>query len=211
MLNSTVNGKLLSTQPIAASCYPGPQQNADQCKSVDESWSDAVFQASDPIGLSYPINITCAPVNASSGQQPGTCTLGRQPLYAVNATTEADIVTAVQFAARNNVRVVIKETGHDILGRSEGASSLLIWTRYMRNGIEYLDSYQPSCAPTCNATAWTGAAISINGVHLVGCISSCQSEQQSRRRRWHTISLDYWRLDARRWPRPSIARIWSRC
>ena len=163
MLNSTVNGKLLSTQPIAVSCYPGPQQDADQCKYVDESWSDAVFQASEPIGLSYPINITCAPVNASGGEQPGTCALGRQPLYAVNATTEGDIVAAVQFAARNNIRVVIKETGHDILGRSEGGSSLLIWTRYLRNGIEYLDSYHPSCTPTCNATAWTGAAIGING------------------------------------------------
>jgi FAD/FMN-containing dehydrogenase len=163
VLNSTVNGKLLSTKPIAASCYSGPQLNADQCQYVDESWSDAVFQSSDPIGLSYPINITCAPVNASSGEEPGTCSIGRQPLYAVNATTETDIVAAVQFAARNNIRVVIKETGHDILGRSEGGSSLLIWTRYLRNGIEYLDSYQPSCAPTCNATAWTGSAINING------------------------------------------------
>ena len=163
MLNSTVNGKLLSTKPIAASCYPGLEQDADQCEYVDESWSDAVFQASDPVGLSYPINITCAPVNASSGEQPGACTLGNQPLYAVNATNEADIVAAVQFAARTNIRVVIKETGHDILGRSEGGSSLLIWTRYLRNGLEFLESYQSPCGATCNSTTWTGAAINING------------------------------------------------
>lgn len=163
MLNSTVNGKLLSTQPIAVSCYPGSEASADQCQHVDESWSDAVFQASDPVGLSYPINITCAPVNASSGEQPGTCALGNQPLYAVNATTEADIVAAIQFASRTNIRVVIKETGHDILGRSEGGSSLLIWTRYLRNGVEFIDNYKSPCDATCNSTQWTGAAIHIDG------------------------------------------------
>jgi FAD/FMN-containing dehydrogenase len=113
--------------------------------------------------LSYPINNTCAPVNASSGELPGTCVLGNQPLYAVNATNEADIVAAVQFAARTNIRVVIKETGHDILGRSEGGSSLLIWTRHLRNGVEFVDNYQSPCGATCNTTSWTGAAINING------------------------------------------------
>jgi len=163
VLNSTVSGKLLSTAPVAVSCYPGPQQDAERCEYVDERWTDSVFQALDPVGLSYPINNTCAPVNASSGEQPGTCTLGNQPLYAVNATDEADIAAAVKFAARSNIRVVIKETGHDILGRSEGGSSLLIWTRYLRNGLEFVDRYQSPCNATCNATTWTGAAINING------------------------------------------------
>jgi FAD/FMN-containing dehydrogenase len=153
----------LSTKPVAAACYPGPEQDANECKRVDESWSDAVFQASDPVGLSYPVNVTCAPVNASMGEQPGTCTLGDQPLYAVNATNEADIAAAIKFATRANIRVVIKETGHDILGRSEGGFSLLIWTRYLRNGIEYLESYKPACNASCNATQWTGAAIHIDG------------------------------------------------
>jgi hypothetical protein len=113
--------------------------------------------------LSYPINITCAPVNASAGEQPGSCVLGRQPLYAVNATNENDVVAAVTFANRKNIRVVIKETGHDILGRSEGGASILIWTRYLRNGLEFIENYESPCTADCDDSQWSGAAIHING------------------------------------------------
>lgn len=89
--------------------------------------------------------------------------MGKQPVYAVNATSENEIAAAVNFARRNNIRVVIKETGHDILGRSEGGSSLLIWTRYLRNGAEFEQSYQSPCNASCNSTAWSGAAIHVNG------------------------------------------------
>jgi FAD/FMN-containing dehydrogenase len=162
-LNSTVEGRLLSTQPVARACYPGSEQDSLGCEIVDESWSDSVFQASNPVGLSYPINITCAPVNASAGEQPGSCVLGRQPLYAVNATNENDVIAAVTFASRNNIRVVIKETGHDILGRSEGGASLLIWTRYLRNGVEFIENYYSPCTADCDDSQWSGAAIHIDG------------------------------------------------
>lgn len=159
-LNTTVNGRLIATEPPASSCYPGPEEDPKRCAYVDENWSHAVFQASDPIGLSYPTNITCAPVNFSAGEHPGSCSLGKQPLYAVNATNEGDIVAAVNFARGRNVRLVIKETGHDLLGRSEGGASLLIWTRYLRNGIESLEAYQSPCE---EAESWKGSAMHING------------------------------------------------
>ncbi|KAM0722061.1 hypothetical protein Q7P37_002987 [Cladosporium fusiforme] len=162
-LNTSVNGQLIATEPVASSCYPGPGEDPERCAYVGENWSDAVFQASDPIGLSFPLNITCAPVNASAGEQPSSCTLGKQPLYAVNATSEDDIVAAVNFARIKNIRVVIKETGHDILGRSEGGASILIWTRHLRNGVDFVESYQPPCDAACNATTWSGPAIHING------------------------------------------------
>lgn len=81
----------------------------------------------------------------------------------MNATNEDHIAAAVKFARSKNIRVVIKETGHDILGRSEGGASLLIWTRYLRNGVEFLESYQLPCNATCEATAWNGSAIHIDG------------------------------------------------
>lgn len=73
------------------------------------------------------------------------CTLGNYVHYSVNATGPDDIIATVNFAKENNVRFVIRNTGHDYLGRSTGAGSVAIWTHYLKS-IEALDwddsSYQ---------------------------------------------------------------------
>ena len=52
--------------------------------------------------------------------------------YAVAATSAADIAAAVNFARDHRVRLVVKGTGHDYLGRSNAPDSLLVWTHNMR-------------------------------------------------------------------------------
>jgi len=52
--------------------------------------------------------------------------------YAVAAESAADIAAAVNFARDKRVRLVVKGTGHDYLGRSNAADSLLVWTHRMR-------------------------------------------------------------------------------
>lgn len=52
--------------------------------------------------------------------------------YAIEAQTTADVVAAVNFARNHHLRIVIKGTGHDYLGRSNAANSLLVWTHKMR-------------------------------------------------------------------------------
>lgn len=143
---------------MAISCYPGAEQNAQECATVNKGWSDAAFQADDPVGLSYPINATCPPV--PKGQQAsGSCTLGTSPRYAVNATCAEDVSAAVKFAKQRNVRLVIKDTGHDILGRSTGYGSLEVWIRHLRTGVDFQPTYQSSC----HANGYAGSAISVGG------------------------------------------------
>lgn len=158
-LNSSVSGQLIATQPLAIPCYPGPAHNQAQCALVDQQWTNASFQSSSPVGLSYPINITCPPVNVTAGQVPGTCNIGTNPRYAVNATSAKQVSAAVTFAKKHNVRLVIKNTGHDILGRSNGYGSLEIWIRHLRTGISFHESFQSSCSKT----NWTGSAFTIGG------------------------------------------------
>jgi hypothetical protein len=58
-------------------------------------------------------------------------TIGRQggyPVYVVNVTSVAQIQTSVNFAREFNVRLVVKNTGHDFSGKSLGAGALSIWT-----------------------------------------------------------------------------------
>lgn len=120
--------------PVAISCYPGPGQDAATCASVDAQWTNATFQSNNPVGLSYPVDLACYPVNASAGQTPGTCSLGGLPRYTVNATAPEDVAAGILFAKKHNIRLVIKDTGHDILGRygkhstSFGSSNAAYWT-----------------------------------------------------------------------------------
>jgi len=75
----------------------------------------------------------------------GAWTAAASP-YAVRAQTTSDIVAAVNFARENNVKLVVKGTGHDYLGRNMAPDSLLVWTHDMRN-ITMHDAFVPDGAP----------------------------------------------------------------
>ncbi|PQE10687.1 isoamyl alcohol oxidase protein [Rutstroemia sp. NJR-2017a BVV2] len=66
------------------------------------------------------------------------CTLGNYVHYTVNVSRAEDIVAAVKFAQAKNIRFVIRNTGHDYLGKSTGAGALSVWTHYLKD-IEFLD------------------------------------------------------------------------
>lgn len=66
--------------------------------------------------------------------------------YAVAVQKTSDIVEAVKFAKQHQVKLVIKGSGHDYLGRSNAPHSLLVWTHPMRK-IEVLDAFVPTGAP----------------------------------------------------------------
>lgn len=60
----------------------------------------------------------------------------------VLAQSESDVQATVVFAAKHNLRLVIKNTGHDWFGRSAAAGSLLLWTHLLKH-IEFLDAFVP--------------------------------------------------------------------
>jgi hypothetical protein len=61
------------------------------------------------------------------------CELGNYVRYAVDATGAGDIAAAVRFARARNIRLVIRNTGHDYLGRSTGAGALAVWTHHLKS------------------------------------------------------------------------------
>ena len=70
------------------------------------------------------------------------CHQGRVPVYAVLAESAEEIQTAVRFAKRRNLRLVVKNTGHDSMGRSSGPASPQINTNRLK-GIEVVDDFIP--------------------------------------------------------------------
>ena len=72
------------------------------------------------------------------------CHQGAVSPYAVDATTAEHVQTAVRFAAEHDIRLTVKATGHDFLGRSTSADSLNIWLHGMK-GITYFDDWNSGC------------------------------------------------------------------
>jgi FAD/FMN-containing dehydrogenase len=46
-------------------------------------------------------------------------------------------------AKKNNIRLIVKNTGHDYLGRSSGPKSLSIWVHYVTGIKTHASSFQP--------------------------------------------------------------------
>src|SRR5438105_4025926 len=66
--------------------------------------------------------------------------------YAVAAETPEDIALGVRFAREHGLKLVVKGTGHDYLGRSDAPQSFLIWTHRMRR-ISVQDAFVPAGCP----------------------------------------------------------------
>ncbi|KAK3900418.1 putative fad binding domain-protein [Staphylotrichum tortipilum] len=138
-LNATLGGALLQPVLPAAACYAGPNYDADKCAFLVNNASRSHFYIDDPVTVltQWPQGETCLPVlNAT-----GTCTRGGFPDYVVNASTVRHVQAAVNFARNNNVRLIIKNKGHDFGGRALGAGSLSIWTHHL-DDFEFLPHYR---------------------------------------------------------------------
>ncbi|KAM3075971.1 hypothetical protein ACMFMG_006516 [Clarireedia jacksonii] len=141
--------------------------SSDSCSIIVSKLSDEELVRNDPIALDVPSNTNygCPPIDFSTGVvTTGNCTIGDAPRYVVNATTSDDISKGIEFARKHNIRLVIRNTGHDGLGRSTGYGSLELWIRYFRQGIIFQQRYTSS--NNCRKTVWNGSAFKIAGGYI---------------------------------------------
>lgn len=94
-------------------------------------------------------NGTCDPFHPISKP----CTLGNYAVYSVNVTKPDHISKALQFATAHNIRVVVKNTGHNYNGKSTGAGALGIWTHTLKQLEihDYQDKHYTGKAMTMGA------------------------------------------------------------
>ncbi|KAJ6598362.1 FAD-binding domain-containing protein [Mycena vulgaris] len=129
-LNATIGGRLAAVVPSAKYCA---SLSSGAC--TDAQWTSALFRSTIPGALNQ--------VNWEQGydltppslclRNATTCGQGDVPIYSVEAETVADVQAAVKFASAHNLRVVVKASGHDYLGRSTAPNSLLIHTANFTN------------------------------------------------------------------------------
>ncbi|KAI0967872.1 hypothetical protein F4678DRAFT_475012 [Xylaria arbuscula] len=137
-LNSTVGGRLIAGAPVGHQCY-GTDANETICASVQESWTILDPFLNDPVNVQsmYFENTTCSPfygpLATNLAERNATCSLGNLASYAINISDAATAIAGVNFARRNNIRLSIKNTGHDYLGRNLGKGSLGLWTHHLKD------------------------------------------------------------------------------
>ena len=129
--NSSIGGKLIATTPLALPCHD-PNYNATECRYLQENWLKPELQyapteismtwwnwnltemlASDgsPSSIMAPAvaNLTCDAFTPATKP----CTLGNMVTYSVNASTPLDISRTIAYAKEKNIRLVIRNTGHE--------------------------------------------------------------------------------------------------
>ncbi|KAL0941910.1 FAD binding domain protein [Colletotrichum truncatum] len=136
--NKTVGGRLIATVPIGAVCHDSSfgSYDANKCAALRSSWasSETHIQTSSSVMAAFFANQSCDPFL----QPTDRCVVGTYVQYAVKATSAADYSATIKFAQKNNIRLVIRNTGHDYLGKSTGAGALALWTHHLKD-IKVLD------------------------------------------------------------------------
>jgi hypothetical protein len=59
--------------------------------------------------------------------------MGYHVAYTIDARSAADIQAAIKFVQQHNIRLVIRNSGHDYLGKSTGAHALAVWVHHMKD------------------------------------------------------------------------------
>src|SRR5208337_2394223 len=135
-----VGGRLVKVQSPLSACVGVPSDAA--CAQVFKEAKNPYYLG-DEVGLTQSLGWIGAWTSQPS-------------VYAVAAKTTGDVV-AVNFARKNNLRLVVKGGGHSYQGTSNAADSLLIWTRHM-NAIVTHDAF---VGAGCTGQAEPQPAVSI--------------------------------------------------
>lgn len=134
-LNSSVHERLIATIPLASPCHD-PSFDSGICKTLMAGWllPETHYVSSSSIMAPFYASNSCEPFTPETMP----CTLGNLVDFAINVAEPADISEGIAFATKHNIRLVIRNTGHDYNGKSTGAGALAIWTHNLKT-IDFVD------------------------------------------------------------------------
>ena len=159
-LESKLSQPILRPRPPASVCY-STSAPSGSCENVAAHFTDGTWRSDQP-GAMQSINfetfefhkghIEACYLDTTLGIP---CKQGSVPPVGVDARSESDVQAAVNFAKQHNLKLVVKGTGHDFLGRSTGRDSFLIWTHHM-NQTAYNSTFVSKGAPVTTENKFNG-------------------------------------------------------
>ncbi|KAK0183695.1 FAD-binding domain-containing protein [Armillaria mellea] len=160
-LNATIGGRLRSATPYARSCFSGSLDEG-VCSGVINEYLDPAKRSGH---FGAYINTEwetcqataeeCALNWMNAAARDGDCRQGAVPSYYIDVVDHTDVVAAFEFSRHTGVPVVVKNTGHDYMGRSSGPGTLGVWTHYLKS-IYYNKAFIPQ---GCEKTADQAPAV----------------------------------------------------
>lgn len=97
-------------------------------------------------------------------------------MYSAKVKTAEQIQKAVLFAQTHSLRLAIRNSGHDYIGRSTAPESLQIFTNGMKN-ITFVDDFVPAGAP--NSKSEGHAVTMAAGVHMAEVYKAAGEKQRT--------------------------------
>ncbi|CAE7130741.1 unnamed protein product [Rhizoctonia solani] len=108
--NSSVDGRLVAPRPPGWACHD-PNYDEAVCNDFQANWNSSFWRANQTGAMQNPIwdSLEC---NVGTPRDV-TCDQGFVPHYSVDARNDDHVSKAVKFADKYNLRLVVKNTGHD--------------------------------------------------------------------------------------------------
>ncbi|KAK7961172.1 hypothetical protein PG988_012386 [Apiospora saccharicola] len=155
-LNSTVGGRLIEAVPRESVCHDAPynRYDAGACAELQKTFDFPKLARMEVPGEFMDMSIKDYSCDAFAPRS-APCSLGNHASYAIDASKEEDaavksIQVALEFVRRHNIRLVVKNTGQDYLGRSTGTGALSLWTHHLKS-TDFIPAY--------NSSHYTGPAL----------------------------------------------------
>ncbi|KAG7094813.1 hypothetical protein E1B28_005626 [Marasmius oreades] len=138
--NTSIDGRLIKTVPIGSPCHD-PTFDQAQCDVIRNNWHSPEFHEANPSSIADPVflNKSCDPFDPRETP----CQIGAYVQYAVNVSSREDVIQTLQFVKEHNIRFVIKNTGHDYMGRSTGTGAVSVWMHNLQE-IAWIPEFQSS-------------------------------------------------------------------
>jgi hypothetical protein len=111
--NKSVGGTLIHAPPLAEVCFEGtPSFNSTACNLVKKNFEGEAIHIMHPTSNLFQNynNLSCLPDGPF-------CKKEGFPVFVVNATNVDQISKTLQFTKTHSIRLIIKNTGHDLTGR----------------------------------------------------------------------------------------------
>jgi hypothetical protein len=169
-LASQLSKPVLYPLPPAAACYP-PSAPSSSCPDVIENFTNGKWRSDHPGAMQstnfetfeFPNHrVSACYLDTTLGIP---CGQGSVPPVGVDARSASDVQAAVKFAKHHNLKLVVKGTGHDFLGRSTARGGFLIWTHHMKQTV-YNPTFVPEGAPVKPKNTYKGDFI-LSGIFPV--------------------------------------------
>lgn len=155
-LSARVGGRVFEPLPFARPCFDDAA--SPECAHVQELYQNEKARTAQPGGYTWGQWETCqatgeqclldfaTPTDPAATASPNTCELGSIPPHFLDVEGPEDVIAAFEFTKETGVPLVIKNTGHDFMGRSSGKGALALWTHNLKD-ISFNPAFVPEGCP----------------------------------------------------------------